>query len=50
MVIANAVYFNAAWEEPFLPSGTHKSTFHKADGTDVEINFMNTDRQMLYAK
>ena len=41
LVLANAVYFKAAWEQPFTPT-TSVSSFHLADGTISSIPFMRT--------
>ena len=40
LVLTNAVYFNAAWQRPFEPSGTHDGTFTRLDGTSVTVPMM----------
>ena len=40
LVLTNAVYFNAAWMQPFDPENTHDGTFHLVDGTAVTTQFM----------
>lgn len=37
----NAVYFKAAWENEFYEGATAKDTFHNADGTTAETDFMH---------
>lgn len=39
MVIANALYFNAAWMDPFEPKATANAEFHGSKG-DKDIPFM----------
>jgi len=39
LVLVNAVYFNAAWAQPFEPSITKDGTFHGLNG-DVPASFM----------
>jgi serpin B len=41
LVLTNAVYFNAAWLQPFDASNTQDGTFHLVDGTTVTSKFMN---------
>ncbi len=38
-VLANAIYFRAAWQQPFDPSGTHDAPFTTPDGP-VTTSFM----------
>jgi serpin B len=40
LVLTNAVYFNAAWLNPFDPNNTHDGTFSLVDGTTVTTKFM----------
>ncbi len=40
LVLANALYFNAAWEHPFDPEHTEKGEFETSDGTFVEVDMM----------
>jgi serpin B len=40
-VLANAVYFKAKWDVPFEPRRTRPSTFHRLDGSRVEVQFMS---------
>lgn len=41
LVLANAVYFKAAWQQPFT-GVTADSTFHLPDGTTASVPFMHT--------
>lgn len=50
-VLANAVYFKAAWETTFSDSLTAEGDFTNADGTTSKIDFMhNTDSFGYYEK
>ncbi len=40
LVLTNAVYFNAAWMQPFDPENTHDGVFNLLDGTTVTTKFM----------
>jgi serpin B len=42
LVLTNAVYFNAAWLQPFDPTITHDDTFNLLDGTTVTTKFMGS--------
>lgn len=37
LVLANAIYFSAAWDQPFPPSETANRPFTLADGTTVSV-------------
>jgi len=39
--LVNAVYFKAAWENTFDAGATKKGTFHNADGTTTQLDFMH---------
>jgi len=41
LVLANAVYFKAAWEQPFM-GVTVAGSFHLPDGTSATVPFMHT--------
>ncbi|MGH8960071.1 MAG: serpin family protein [Jatrophihabitantaceae bacterium] len=43
LVLANAVYFKAAWKTAFDPKHTHDAQFHTADGKTVTAPFMKRD-------
>jgi serpin B len=40
LVLTNAVYFNAAWMQPFDPANTRDGAFNLVDGTTVTTKFM----------
>jgi serpin B len=40
LVLVNALYLKAAWEDPFHESSTADADFHLADGTAVEVPTM----------
>jgi serpin B len=41
LVLTNAVYFHAAWSEPFDTNRTFQQTFHVAPGQDVQTPMMH---------
>jgi serpin B len=49
LVLTNAVYFNAAWANPFEPSATQDGTFHSTAG-DVSVPMMHGTEEMLFAQ
>ena len=42
MVIVNAIYFKAAWSHQFDETNTQKLPFHLLDGSEKEVEMMNT--------
>uniref|UniRef100_A0A8R7K3X2 Serpin domain-containing protein n=1 Tax=Triticum urartu TaxID=4572 RepID=A0A8R7K3X2_TRIUA len=44
VVLANALYFNGTWSQPFDQSATFTAPFHVPDGTIVRASFMTTGR------
>jgi serine protease inhibitor len=46
--LLNTVYFAAAWDEPFDPSGTFDEEFMLADGSRVDVPMMHGDRTVRY--
>jgi serpin B len=40
LVLTNAIYFNAAWQNPFKPENTKPLDFTKADGSKVQVPTM----------
>jgi serpin B len=40
LVLTNAIYFKAAWEEQFTKANTRKEKFHVSAGTDVDVDMM----------
>ncbi|XP_047079802.1 putative serpin-Z8 [Lolium rigidum] len=50
VVLGNALYFNGAWEdEPFDKRGTMQKTFHKLDGSHVDVPLMQSRRRQFVA-
>ena len=41
LVLANAVYFKAKWQDPFEAFNTGPGTFHRLDGKRVDAQFMS---------
>ena len=48
VALANAVYFKAAWMNPFLSEQTAPRTFYNQDGSEKEIPFMNQTELFPY--
>ncbi|APR84804.1 Serine protease inhibitor (serpin family) [Minicystis rosea] len=48
LVLTNAVYFNAAWAEPFKSADTVLADFKKRDGTTVQVQTMSSGREARY--
>jgi len=40
LVLTNAIYFNAAWADPFQEAATQDGTFHLLDGGEVTVPMM----------
>lgn len=49
LVLANAVYFHAAWQTPFDPSRSDPGQFVGPDGTRATVTFMSGDRPVSSA-
>ena len=49
LVLTNAVYFNAAWKNPFDPNDTYDSPFTLLDGSSVSAKLMNAEYSILPA-
>lgn len=49
MVLLNALYFNAPWEDPFDPGMTSEQTFHGVSG-DSKVMLMGRKGYCLYAE
>jgi serpin B len=41
LVLTNAIYFQAAWQQPFPLSGTHPQPFHLSAEETIEVPFMS---------
>jgi serpin B len=50
LVLTNAIYFNAAWSEPFEPDQTQEGVFHLADGGQVTVPMMRRVTSYGYAE
>lgn len=51
LVLTNAVYFQALWENPFTPSDTESNPFTALDGSTADIPLMTIDdKGFPYAK
>ncbi len=48
--LVNAVYFKAAWDNDFYEQATAKDTFHNADGTTAETDFMQQTDYFNYGE
>lgn len=49
-MLVNAVYFKGAWQNEFSERATRADTFHNADGTTAEADFMNDTDWRRYAE
>ncbi len=50
MVLTNAVYFNAAWENQFQKSATTDGTFNRLSGVPVTVPMMHQSEDLKYAE
>lgn len=50
LVLTNAIYFNAAWAQPFQKSATSQGTFHRLDGSDVSVSMMRQTESFRYSE
>jgi serpin B len=50
MVLTNAVYFKAAWDEQFQPRATQPAAFNLADGKTVQVPMMHQMAIFAYLK
>ena len=48
LVLANAVYFKAAWQEPFNEKSTSPASFTRLDGSQVQVPTMHLYTEMRY--
>jgi serpin B len=49
LVLANAIYFKAAWRNAFDSSGTIPAPFHRLDGSLVDVPMMHESELLGYA-
>jgi serpin B len=50
LVLANAVYFKAAWEQPFHEESTREGDFFVSEKETLKARFMNKDGRFAYAE
>lgn len=50
LVLVNAIYFNAKWDDPFLKSDTRRESFYLLDGDTVRVPMMSQDEVHTYWK
>jgi serpin B len=50
LVLTNAIYFNAAWLNPFDEGGTYDGTFHRLDGSQVTVPMMRQTESFGYGE
>jgi serpin B len=50
LVLTNAIYFNAAWAEPFEENLTEDGPFHLLDGGEVTVPMMRQTASFGYAR
>ena len=50
LVLTNAIYFNAAWAQPFQKGATTQGTFHRLDGSDVSVSMMRQTQSFRYSE
>ena len=50
LVLANAIYFNAAWQFPFDEEDTHDGSFGLLGGGEVTVSMMEQERFFRYAE
>jgi serpin B len=49
LVLTNAIYFNAAWMNPFEEDATSNADFHLLDGSTVTVPMMHQTESLGYA-
>jgi serpin B len=50
LVLANAIYFNATWAQPFADSRTGDGSFYLLDGSQVTVPLMHQTESMPYSQ
>jgi serpin B len=50
IILANAIYFKAAWMDKFDAKSTAKADFHAGNGKTVQANMMHAGLRLLYAE
>lgn len=50
LILTNAIYFNAAWKEPFNAADTKDGSFEKLDGSTITVPMMSGYRETGYGE
>jgi serpin B len=50
LVLTNAIYFNAAWQEPFNKDATHDGTFYLLNGDEITVPMMRQTESFGYSE
>jgi len=50
LVLTNAIYFNAAWQEPFEEDATHDGTFYLLNGDEITVPMMRQTESFGYGE
>lgn len=50
LILTNAIYFNAAWKEPFKVDDTKDGNFEKQDGSTISVPMMSGFRETAYGE
>ena len=50
LVIANAIYFNAAWRSPFIEEATRSRAFFRLDGSEADVPMMQQQSNLGYVR
>ncbi|MGB5698155.1 MAG: serpin family protein [Polyangiales bacterium] len=50
LVLVNAIYFTASWEEPFDEGATRDSAFRRLDGSEVMVPTMHQGVETVYGE
>ncbi len=50
LVLTNAIYFKAEWQQKFDANSTHDSTFHVSEDEDVTVKFMGQKARFRHGK
>ena len=49
-VLTNAIYFDAAWQNPFAKDSTHDAAFHLLDGSTATVSMMSNEAGYSYLR
>ena len=50
LVLTNAIYFNAAWQNPFEKESTHDALFNLLDGSQINVPMMQQTESLKYTE